>query len=155
MCLGLEEPHAAAEDTSLAVGNDPHGREEDARHDRPVVADLLLAGVEDEVGGFADRPVPPGTVLLVEFRRSATHLRRGDVEAAELLDDGRDLLGADALDAHLGDGEVRSPSAADASLERPWVERPSVLVAVSKGLGLCRSALPTWVLRIFRHNPLA
>ena len=42
---------------------------------------------------------------------------RLDVEAAELLDDGRALWGAEALDVHLGDGEVRSPSAADASLE--------------------------------------
>ena len=48
--LGFGELYAAAEDTSLAVGADPDGREEGARHDRPFAANLLVAGIEDEVG---------------------------------------------------------------------------------------------------------
>jgi len=38
LCLG--ELNAAPEDASLAVGADPDGREQCARHDRPVVADF-------------------------------------------------------------------------------------------------------------------
>ena len=59
--------HAAGEEASLAVGADR--REQGARHDRPAVADLFVAGIEDEVGDLADWPVAPGTELLVEFGR--------------------------------------------------------------------------------------
>ncbi len=122
LCLG--ELHGAAEDASLAVGADPDGREQCARHDRPVVADFFVAGIEDEVGDLADRPVPPGTELLVELGRRAALLGGGDVQAAELLDDGRDLPGAGALDVHLGDSKGHGPFAADAPPEGPGVERP-------------------------------
>ncbi len=94
---------------SLAIGADPEILEEGTQHDRPVVADLFVAGIKDEVGDLADRPVPPGNDLLVDFSRHATYLLRGDVEATQVLDDGRDHLGAATLDVHLGDGEGRRP----------------------------------------------
>ncbi len=54
MRLGFGQLHAAAEDASLAVGADPDGREQGARHDRPAVAYFLVAGIEDEVGDLPD-----------------------------------------------------------------------------------------------------
>jgi hypothetical protein len=115
--LGLAQLHATAEDASLAVGTDPDGREEGTRHDRPVVPDLFVAGIEDEVGDLADWPVSPGPELLVEFGCRSAQLRGRDVEATEFLDNGRHLPSADALDIHLGDGQSHYPLAADASLE--------------------------------------
>jgi len=133
--LGLAELNAAAEDAPLAVGADADGREQCTGHDRPVVANLFVAGIEDEVGDLANRPVPPSPELLVEFGRCPAHQGGGDVEAAEFLDDGRHLPGADALHVHLGDGQGHRPFAADASFERLVIERPPVLVAVATGLG--------------------
>jgi hypothetical protein len=72
--LSLAELHAAAVDSPLAVGADADGREEGAGHDRPVVADFFVAGIEDEVGDLTDRPVPPGPELLVEFGRCPAYL---------------------------------------------------------------------------------
>jgi len=86
------------------------------------------------VGDLADRPVPPGIELLVELGRRAALLGGGDVQAAELLDDGGDLPGACALDVHLGDSKGHGPFAADAPPEGPGGERPPVLVAVVAGL---------------------
>ena len=68
-------------------------------------------------------------------RRRAAHLRRGDVEAAELLNDSRDLPGADALEVHLGDGQRHRPFAPDAPFQRPGIERPPIHVVVATGLG--------------------
>jgi hypothetical protein len=61
-------------------------------------------------------------------------LRGGDIQAAEFLDDGRDLPGADALVVHLGDCEGHRPFAADTPLERLGIERPSILVPILPGL---------------------
>ena len=132
--LGLGELDTTAEDAPLAIGADPDGREQGAGHDRPAVADLFVAGIENEVGDLADWPVAPGTELLVELGRRPAHLSRGDLEAAELLDDRRNLSGADALDVHLGDSKCHGPLAADAPLEGPGVKRPPVLIAVVTGL---------------------
>ncbi len=59
--LGFGQLHAAAEDGALALWADPDRREEGTGHDRPVVTDLFVAGVKDEVGDLADWPVPPGS----------------------------------------------------------------------------------------------
>jgi hypothetical protein len=58
--LRLAELDAAAEDGSLAIRRDADGREDGTGDDGPAVADLLVPGIEDEVGDLADRPVPPG-----------------------------------------------------------------------------------------------
>jgi hypothetical protein len=100
----------------------------------PVVADLFVAGIEDELGDFANRPVPPGVELLVEFACRPAHLGGRYVEAAEFLNRGRVLPGADALDVHLGDGARHRSLAADALLERPRVKPLSVLFTVATGL---------------------
>jgi hypothetical protein len=134
MRLGLGELHTAAEDAPLSVRSDTDCREQGAGHDRTVMADFFVAGIEDEVVDLTDRPVPPGSELLVEFCRRPADLRGGDVQATEFLDDGRHLPGADALDVHLGYGQGHRPLAADASLERARVEGPSVLVPVATGL---------------------
>lgn len=65
----------------------------------------------------------------------AKQLQELQIEATELLDDGRDLPGADALDVHLSDGERHGPFAADAAIKGLRVERPPVLVTVVAGLG--------------------
>lgn len=99
------------------------------------MADLFVEGIEDKVGDLTDWPVAPGAELLVEFGRRPAHLSRGDLKAAEFLHNGRDLPGADSLHVHFGDGERHRPFNADASLERPRLKRPPVLVTVAASLG--------------------
>lgn len=134
MSLGLAQGNAAAEHRPFAVGGDSDGSEPGTGHDGPAVADLFVPGVEDQVGNLAEGTVPPGGQLLVEFRGSPAHLCGGDLEAAELLDDLRDLPGADALAVHLGDRQDHGPFAAHAPLEALGIEGPTFVVVVVAAL---------------------
>ena len=86
------------------------------------MADLLVAGVEDQVGHLAQGSVSPGLQLGVEGGGGPADLGTADLGAAELLGDGGDLTSGDALDVHLGDGELEGPLAADALLQGRGVE---------------------------------
>jgi len=87
------------------------------------VADLLVAGVEHDVGRLAERTAPPGLELLVELGRGPRDLGRGHVEPAELLGHFDDLPGRDPLEVHLGDRELQRPFAPEPSFEALGIER--------------------------------
>ena len=86
--LGLRELHSAAEHAPLAIGVDPDRSEQCARPDGAIVADLLVVGVEREVGDPADQPILPAIKLLIDLGSGSLHLGRGNCESAEFLDNG-------------------------------------------------------------------
>jgi len=86
------------------------------------VADLLVAGVEDQVRRLAQGAGPPLLQLLVERLRRPADLGGGDLQPAEPLGDGGDLAGRDALDVHLGHGQLQRPLAAEPLLQGRGVE---------------------------------
>jgi len=120
--LGLRQRDGRAEDRPLALRVDPDGHQDGTRDHRAAVADLLVAGVEDQVGRLAQRAVPPLLQLVIEHGGGPTDLRAGHLQAAQLLGDGGDLAGRDALHVHLGDGQLQCPLAADALLQGRGVE---------------------------------
>ena len=81
------------------------------------MANLLVAGVEDQIRRLAQRAVPPGRQFLVEQGRGAAHLDAADVQPAQFLGDGGDLARGDALDVHLGHGQLEGPFAPLAPLQ--------------------------------------
>src|SRR5665647_1540422 len=101
----------------MPLGVDADGHQDRAGDDRAAVADLLVAGVEDQVGHLAQGPFTPGLQLGVECGGGPADLGAADLGAAELLGDGGDLAGGDALDVHLGNGELQGSLAADALLQ--------------------------------------
>ena len=132
--LGLTPRDAAAEDRPLAVGGDSDGGEHCTGHDGSAMADLFVPSVEDQVGDLTEWPVPPGGQLFIELGSCPTDLSRGDLKAAELLDDFGDLPGADALDVHLGDREGHGPFTANPAIEALGVEGASLFIVVFAGL---------------------
>ena len=77
------------------------------------------------MGDLADGPVSPGFEFLVEFGGSPTPLGRSDLEASELLHDGRGRSGGVTAAVHLGDRKDHGPFAADAPLQALGLGRPS------------------------------
>jgi hypothetical protein len=69
------------------------------------VANLLVAGIKDQVREAAQGMIPPEQEFHVELGGAGTHLGRTDLVAAESLDDFGDFAGGDALDLHFGQGE--------------------------------------------------
>jgi hypothetical protein len=86
-------------------------RKDGTGQDCPVVANIFVAGIENEVGDLADRPVPPGAELLFEFGCLATSPGRPLCRGRRVLNHGRALAGPAALYVHLGDGESYLPLA--------------------------------------------
>jgi len=132
--FGLAEFDAAAEDGPLAVRGYADGRKDRTGDNGTAVSDLFVPGIEDKVGDLTDGPVPPGFEFLVELGGSSADLGRSDLEATELLHDGRDLSGADTAAVHLGDRQDHGPLAADSPLQALGVEGPPVFIVVAAGL---------------------
>src|SRR5688572_12632148 len=101
---------------------DAHGDQHRAVDDASAVTDLFVASVENQVMEAPQRTSAPGLELLVEQLRGSRHLGRADVQAAELLGDLHDPASRDALDVHLGDGELQRALGAHATLEGLRVE---------------------------------
>ena len=120
--LGLGERDAHPEDRPLTLRVDPDGDQDRTRADLAAVADVLVAGVQDQVGRLADRAAPPLLQLGIQRLGGPADLGAGDLQAAELLGDGGDLAGGDALDIHLGHGQLQGPLAPDPLLQGRGVE---------------------------------
>ena len=114
MDLGLAEGGADTEDGALSVHPDAGGDEDSAVDDLAVLADLLVAGIEQDIGELGQRSVAPGLEFGVESCGAEADLSGADGGATELLDDGGDFAGGHALDVHLGQGEFEGLFAADA-----------------------------------------
>src|SRR4029079_9486843 len=109
--LCLAQGDADAEDGSVPGDIDADGDQDSAIENHAVAADLLVAGVENEVGigQFGQRPVAPEIELLIELSGRTADLRSGDLQrAGELAEDARDPARGDALDVHLGDRHGQS-----------------------------------------------
>ena len=117
MNFSLAVGNAHAQDRAMAFRRDADGDQQRHVDHRPLMANVLVAGVEDQVRDLAQRPLTPTLQLLVELGRQAAHGGTGNLVAAQLLDDPRDLAGRDAADIHLGQRGGQCPLAADAALE--------------------------------------
>ena len=91
--------HLDGEDLTPAVPVDADGDQHGLGADDAVLADLLVAGVQDEVGvGLGERAPGEGGEAVVQ---PLVDGREG--VAAQLLGDGLDLPARDALDVRLGE----------------------------------------------------
>jgi len=134
--LGLADRHRRTEHAAPAVGVDADGGQQGHVDDHAAVADLLVAGVEDEVRHVAQRPVTPAVELFVERRGGAADLRGADVLQAQLGHDLLDVARADALDVHLCEGGDDGAAGARAAFEGLGIERLEVALTSGHGAGL-------------------
>jgi hypothetical protein len=72
LCFGCG--NLAAQHATLARGFDPNGTQDGAIDDSSLQADLLVAGVQEEIGHLAQAQLAPSLELLIEPRSGATHL---------------------------------------------------------------------------------
>jgi len=92
------------EDLTPAVPVDADGDQHGLGADDAVLADLLVAGVQDEVGvGLGERAPGEGGEAVVQPLVDGRDGRGREGVAAQLLGDGLDLPGRDALNVHLGE----------------------------------------------------
>ena len=103
--FGLAEGDADAEDGALSILPDPDGDENGAVQELPALADLLVSGVQDQVGIASQGAIPPGLEFDIELGGAGADLGRTDGMTAEFLDDFGDFACGDTLDVHLGEGE--------------------------------------------------
>lgn len=112
--FGFAQGGADAQDGAFALGIDAQGDEDGAVQELALMANLFIAGIEHEVWKGPQRAGSPGLELSVELGRALADLGGADRRAAELLDDGGDFAGGDALDIHFGQGQFKRLFAADA-----------------------------------------
>ncbi len=86
------------------------------------MANLFIAGIEDQLGDFGQRSILPDAPFFVELLGDATDPTAADVQATELRADLGDLARGDALHVHVRHGEFQRPLAAFAVLQRGRVE---------------------------------
>ncbi len=122
MNFGFAEGDAHAENVALAFRADAQGDEHGTVAQLPVVADFFMAGVEHQIGMAAQGPVAPFLQLGIQELRALADLGGADGGAAEFLDDGGDFAGGDALDIHLGHGQLEGLFGADALLQGAGIE---------------------------------
>jgi hypothetical protein len=98
MHLGFAESDADAQESAFAVGPDAQGEQDGAIEQLAVLADLFVAGIEDEIGKGAEGAIAPLLEFGVEEFGAGADLGGADAGAAEFLDNGGDFAGGDALD---------------------------------------------------------
>lgn len=91
--------------------------------DTAALPDLDVGRVHGQVADLSLLTGPPLLELLVEPGGYARDLRGADLGAAELFGDRSDLARRDALDVHLGQGQLQRPFAAHALLQGRRIER--------------------------------
>ena len=122
MDFGFTEGDADAQDGAFALGLDAQGDEHGAIQELAALADFFVAGVEHQVGKRAQGAGAPGLELAIQVGGALADLGRADRGAAELLDDGGDFAGGDALDIHFGQGQFEGLFAADALFQGAGIE---------------------------------
>ena len=125
--LGLAQGDAHAEDGAFARGEDPGGDEHGAIEHAAVLADLLITGVQIDVGHDCQGGVAPGFQMDVEFGGAVADIAVADMSgtdgmATEVLDDLGHATSVDALDIHLGQGELDGLLTAQSFIEGRGVE---------------------------------
>ena len=87
-----------------------------------TVADLFVAGIEDDIGEDTEGPGAPACQFGIEACGAMADVGGGDGGAAEFFEDGGDFARGDALHVHLGESELESLLAADALFESGGIE---------------------------------
>src|SRR5450759_4269383 len=105
MGFGFTEGDADAQDRAFTFGVDAQGDQDGAIQELAPVTDLFVAGIEHQVGKGLQGARAPDLELDIELGGALTDLGGADGGAAELLDDGGDFAGGDALDIHFGQGQ--------------------------------------------------
>src|SRR5438876_410337 len=105
MDFGFTEGDADAEDGALAVRVDAQSDQDGAIEQLAVVADLFVTGINDQVRASSEGAVAPTFQFGIQLGGAVTDLGGTDGGAAELLDDGGDFAGGDALDVHFCQGQ--------------------------------------------------
>ncbi len=120
--LGLAQGDADAENGALALGADPQGDEDGAIDEMAAVANLFVAGIDEDIGSRPQGAGPPQREFDVEFGGAGTDLGGTDGGAAKLFDEGGDVASGNALHVHLGQGDFEGLFAADALVEGGGIE---------------------------------
>jgi hypothetical protein len=87
MHFSLAEGNAYAKQRPVFLRVDTDRNEYGARNHRSAVPHLLVASIQHQVRGLAQRALPPGRQFLVEEPGRAAHLRTRYLQPAELLHD--------------------------------------------------------------------
>ena len=117
MHLGLAQSNAHAKDGAFARRSDPGGDEHRTVKHPSVLADLLVTGIQIDVGHDRQGRVAPGIEMHVEFGGAVADMSGTDRMTAELLDDLSHATSGDALDVHLGQGEFEGLFTAQSLVE--------------------------------------
>ena len=118
----LAEGDADAEERAFAVGADAQRHQHGAVAQLAVLADLFVAGIEDEIGKGAERAFAPFFQSGVEEFGPIADVGGTDGRAAQFLDEGGHLAGGNALDIPFGAGEFEGLFGADPFLQRGGIE---------------------------------
>src|SRR5450759_602128 len=122
MDLGFTEGDADAQDGAFTFGVDAQGDQDGAIQELAPVTDLFVAGIEHQVGKGLQGARAPDLELDIELGGALTDLGGADGGAAELLDDGGDFAGGDALDIHFGQGQHERLLAAHALFQGAGID---------------------------------
>lgn len=100
MNLAFAERVAETEDRTLAVGQPADRGQGNGSDDRSAATDLLVAGIEDQVGDLTERLLTPSPEFRVQLGGGAAYLGAGNLQATQLPEEVGDTRGRDALDVH-------------------------------------------------------
>ena len=120
-----------AEHAPSPVRSDADGGEQGGIADHAALAQLLVAGVEQEIVDLAQRPAAPSSEFLVQERGGPADLGRRQALQTELGHHLGGIAGGDALHVHLGDRQHHRARGPAPALQRPRIER----LVNSGGLG--------------------
>ena len=122
MDFSFTEFGADAQDGAFALGINADSDENGTGANDAIHADFFITSVHDEIEEGAELSVAPFIQFEVEVSGGATDLGGGDVQTAELFEDGGDFAGGDALDVHLCDGEFEGAFTAEPFFESGGIE---------------------------------
>ena len=122
MDFGFTKFGADAQDGAFAVGINADSDEHGTRANDAVHADFFITRIHDEIGERAEGTVAPFIQFEIEVCGGAADLGGGDVQTAELFEDGGDFAGGDTLDIHLCDGEFEGAFTAETFFESGGIE---------------------------------
>ena len=86
------------------------------------MADLFIAGINDDIGKGTERPGAPVFQFGVEARGAVADVGGGNRSAAKFFEDGGDFASGNTLHIHFGESELESLLTADALFESRGIE---------------------------------
>jgi len=122
MDLGFAEGDTNAQNAAFPVGADAQRDQHGAIEHLAALADFFVTRIEKHIPAGFERPRTPAFEFDIEFGGTLANLGGADGMATELLDNGRDFAGGNALDIHFGDGQFEGLLAPNALLEGGRIE---------------------------------